>query len=47
VNQKAQEVCTFERTFYVYRRGAEQLESVFPECERPMESYLPQTEESA
>jgi len=46
VNQKGQEVCTFERTFYVYRRGAEQLESVFPECERPIESYLPQTEES-
>jgi itaconyl-CoA hydratase len=30
VNQDGVEVCTFERTFYVYRRGAEQLRDVRP-----------------
>lgn len=31
INQHGVEVCTFERTFYVYRRGAEQLRDVRPE----------------
>ncbi|MFD1825479.1 MULTISPECIES: MaoC family dehydratase [Mumia] len=31
VNQDGDEVCSFKRTFYVYRRGVEQLEGVFPE----------------
>jgi itaconyl-CoA hydratase len=30
LNQDGVEVCSFIRTFYVYRRGAEQLEDVFP-----------------
>jgi len=31
INQRGVEVCTFERTFYVYRRGARQLRDVRPE----------------
>ena len=31
INQRGVEVCTFERTFYVYRRGAEHLRDVRPE----------------
>jgi itaconyl-CoA hydratase len=34
INQHGVEVCTFERTFYVYRRGAEQLRDVRPERPR-------------
>lgn len=30
LNQNAAEVCSFLRTFYVYKRGAQQLEDVFP-----------------
>lgn len=30
LNQDGEEVCTFKRTFYVYKRGAEQLEGIFP-----------------
>ena len=30
LNQDGDEVCSFKRTFYVYRRGAEQLENLFP-----------------
>jgi itaconyl-CoA hydratase len=36
LNQGAAEVCSFKRTFYVYRRGAEQLEGIFPEHEVPL-----------
>ncbi|MBB3043640.1 MaoC/PaaZ C-terminal domain-containing protein [Nocardioides soli] len=36
LNQDGKEVCSFLRTFYVYRRGAEQLEGIFPEGERPL-----------
>ena len=32
LNQDGHEVCSFLRTFYVYRRGAEQLEGIFPVC---------------
>ncbi len=36
LNQDGKEVCSFKRTFYVYRRGAEQIEDVFPAAERPL-----------
>lgn len=36
LNQDGVEVCAFERTFYVYRRGAEQVEDVFPRAEQPL-----------
>lgn len=35
LNQDGAEVCSFKRTFYVYRQGAEQLEGIFPEAARP------------
>ncbi|MCC5577301.1 MULTISPECIES: MaoC family dehydratase [Microtetraspora] len=36
INQDGKEVCSFKRTFYVYRRGAEQIEGVFPTAEQPL-----------
>lgn len=36
LNQDGVEVCSFKRTFYVYKRGAEQLENLFPEAQTPM-----------
>ena len=30
LNQRSEEVCSFKRTFYVYKRGAEQVEGIFP-----------------
>ena len=36
LNQDGKEVCSFLRTFYVYKRGAEQLEGIFPESELPL-----------
>ncbi|GLX00968.1 MaoC family dehydratase [Microtetraspora sp. NBRC 16547] len=36
VNQDGKEVCSFKRTFYVYRRDAEQVEDVFPTAEQPL-----------
>lgn len=36
LNQDGVEVCTYLRTFYVYRKGAEQLESVFPTASTPL-----------
>jgi len=30
LNQDGDEVCSYKRTFYVYKRGAEQLEGIFP-----------------
>jgi acyl dehydratase len=36
LNQDGAEVCSFLRTFYVYRRGAEQIEGVFPTAQRPL-----------
>lgn len=38
LNQDGREVCTFRRTFYVYKRGAEQVADVFPEADRPLTS---------
>ena len=36
VNQDGKEVCSFLRTFYVYKQGAEQLQGIFPEGETPL-----------
>lgn len=36
LNQEAIEVCSFRRTFYVYRRGAPQLRDVFPRAATPL-----------
>jgi itaconyl-CoA hydratase len=41
LNQHGDEVCSFRRTFYVYRRGAEQLEGIFPEGKRPLAAGTP------
>lgn len=38
LNQDGKEVCSFERTFYVYRRGAEQLMDLFPVGDKPIEA---------
>lgn len=36
LNQDGVEVCSFLRTFYVYRRGARQVSDVFPEAVTPL-----------
>ncbi|MEW2593201.1 MaoC family dehydratase [Micromonospora aurantiaca] len=36
LNQHGDEVCSFKRTFYVYRRDAEQLENLFPVGKSPL-----------
>jgi acyl dehydratase len=36
LNQDGKVVCSFKRTFYVYKRGAEQVEGNFPEGPGPM-----------
>jgi itaconyl-CoA hydratase len=36
LNQDGDEVCSFKRTFYVYKRGAEQLEGLFPDGKTPL-----------
>ena len=36
LNQDGDEVCSFKRTFYVYKAGAEQLDDVFPEGKTPI-----------
>lgn len=36
LNQHGDEVCSFKRTFYVYKRGAEQLHGIFPEGKTPL-----------
>jgi acyl dehydratase len=36
LNQDGREVCSFKRTFYVYKRGAEQVEGIFPDGPAPM-----------
>ena len=36
LNQEGKEVCSFLRTFYVYKRGAEVLKNLFPEGEAPL-----------
>ncbi|GAA1793825.1 MaoC family dehydratase [Actinomadura chokoriensis] len=36
LNQDGDEVCTFRRAFYVYKRGAEPLNDLFPEPKTPL-----------
>jgi acyl dehydratase len=36
LNQNGVDVLAFERTFYVYRTGAEQVTNVFPTARNPM-----------
>jgi itaconyl-CoA hydratase len=36
LNQDGEEVCSFKRTFYVYRHGAKQIEGIFPEGKKPL-----------
>ena len=36
LNQDGAEVCSFLRTFYVYKRGAEQIEGIFPVADNPL-----------
>lgn len=36
LNQKGTQVCSFLRTFYVYKRGAEQLRDQFPVADTPL-----------
>jgi acyl dehydratase len=36
LNQDGDEVCSFKRTFYVYKAGAMQLDGVFPEGKTPI-----------
>jgi itaconyl-CoA hydratase len=36
LNQDGVEVCTFLRTFYVYREGAPQLQGMFPQAAQPL-----------
>jgi acyl dehydratase len=36
LNQDGKIVCSFKRTFYVYKRGAEQVEGNFPDGPAPM-----------
>lgn len=36
LNQDAVEVCSFLRTFYVHKHGAEQLQGIFPQAALPL-----------
>ncbi|HZJ07410.1 MAG TPA: MaoC family dehydratase [Nocardioidaceae bacterium] len=36
LNQNGAEVSSFKRTFYVYKRGAEQLGGIFPKGKKPL-----------
>lgn len=36
LNQHGDEVCSYKRTFYVYKRGAKQLEGIFPVGKEPL-----------
>jgi len=36
LNQDGDEVCSFKRTFYVYKHGAEQLNGIFPAGKKPI-----------
>jgi acyl dehydratase len=37
LNQDGVEVCSFERTFYVHRRGAEAVQNIFPIAKDPLD----------
>lgn len=36
INQDGDEVCSFKRTFLVYKQGADQLDGIFPEGKQPL-----------
>jgi len=36
LNQHGEQVCSFRRTFYVYKGGAPQLEGIFPTAKQPL-----------
>ncbi len=36
INQEGDEVCSFKRTFLVYKQGADQLDGIFPEGKQPL-----------
>jgi acyl dehydratase len=36
INQHGDEVCSFKRTFLVYKQGAHQLDGIFPEGKQPL-----------
>ncbi|WP_326554364.1 MaoC family dehydratase [Micromonospora sp. NBC_01813] len=36
LNQDGAQVCAFKRTFYVYKRGAKQVEGIFPTAATPL-----------
>jgi itaconyl-CoA hydratase len=36
INQDGDEVCSFKRIFLVYKKGADQLEGIFPEGKQPL-----------
>jgi acyl dehydratase len=38
LNQEGEEVCSFRRTFYVYKRGAPALLDVFPKAKKPIDA---------
>jgi itaconyl-CoA hydratase len=37
LNQHGEEILSFERTFYVHKRGAERAQSTFPQAKTPLE----------
>ena len=38
LNQDGEEVCSFRRTFYVYKRGAPELLDIFPQARTPIDT---------
>jgi acyl dehydratase len=38
LNQDGEEVCSFRRTFYVYKRGAPELLDIFPKARTPIDA---------
>jgi len=44
LNQTGDEVCSFKRMFYVYKRGAEQLQGIFPEGKKALVDGTPLAE---
>ena len=38
LNQDGEEVCSFRRAFFVYRRGAPELTDIFPQARSPIDA---------
>jgi acyl dehydratase len=38
LNQDGEEVCSFRRTFFVYKRGAPELIDIFPQARSPIDA---------